>query len=64
MGIIQVFLVKETLITYTKFGTVESIIKTAYNAVDKYEILADFWQNYFISLFSKESINNIFNVNN
>ena len=50
--------------TYTKFGTIESIIKTAYNGVDKFEVLNNFWQNYFISLFFKESVNNIFNILN
>ena len=39
--------------TYTKFGTIESIIKTAYNGVDKFEVLNNFWQNYFKVYFLK-----------
>ena len=46
---------------FSKFGTVESIIKTAYNGVDKYDILDDFMQNYLIGFLADGITYNIFN---
>ena len=39
--------------SYTKFGTVESIVKTAYNGVDKYDVIDSFAQSYFRGFFAK-----------
>ena len=47
--------------SFTKFGTIESIVKTAYNGVDKYDVLTDFGQNYLMGLFADNVIYNIFN---
>ena len=47
--------------SFTKFVTIESIVKTAYNGVDKYEVLTDFGQNYLMGLFADNVIYNIFN---
>ena len=48
---------------FSKFGTVESIVKTAYRGVDKYDVLDDFMQNYLIGVFADGISYNIFKNN-
>ena len=47
--------------SYSKFGTVERIVKTAYNGVDKYDVIDDFMQNYLIGFLADGILYNIFN---
>ena len=49
--------------TYTKFGTFESIIKTAYGGTDRYEVLTEYFKTYFRDLFIHGIINNIYENN-